>query len=222
MKFQFFIHFYYIIIVFAGNNTLQHFKDAGDRLITSLRDLDSNKTHEELMAEKVPIIEEQLHNVSTKYEHHAFILKGLEAVLNRKVESLTTNGTESLDIEFEKVEKSLGMALNISPFEYIKKFKELSKEKVVEALENLNREQNRVIISGNREEDEEEERKAAKEKRKRLDKIKNILTVSLLELGLAQGVADLCALAPFACLLGVTVGSIGFIFWLALIYKAIQ
>lgn len=186
-----------------------------------MKDLDNNTTHAELVAEKIPIIEEQLHNVSTKYEHHVFILKGLEAVLNRKVESLTINGTESLDTEFEKVEKSLDMALNISPFEYIRKFKELSKEKVVEALEDLNREQNRVIISGNREEEEEEE-KAAKEKRKRLDKIKRILTVSLLELGLAQGVADLCALAPFACLLGVTVGSVGFIFWLALIYKAIQ
>ncbi|KOG98566.1 Loh1p DI49_2981 [Saccharomyces eubayanus] len=221
MRFQFFIHFYYIIIVFASSNTAQHFKDTGVRLITSLKDLDNNTTHAELVAEKIPIIEEQLHNVSTKYEHHAFILKGLEAVLNRKVESLTINGTESLDTEFEKVEKSLDMALNISPFEYIRKFKELSKEKVVEALEDLNREQNRVIISGNREEEEEEE-KAAKEKRKRLDKIKRILTVSLLELGLAQGVADLCALAPFACLLGVTVGSVGFIFWLALIYKAIQ
>ncbi|CAI6740071.1 ANL_collapsed_G0029580.mRNA.1.CDS.1 [Saccharomyces cerevisiae] len=126
---------------------------------------------------------------------------------------------ESLEIEYEKVEKALDAALNILPFEYIKKFKEVSRDKVVNALENLSREQNRITINGGREDEKEKE---AREKRKRLDRIKRILTVSLLELGLAQGVADLCAVAPFACLLGVTVGSIGFIFWLALIYNAIQ
>ncbi|EJS43114.1 loh1p [Saccharomyces arboricola H-6] len=220
MRFQYFIHFCFIITVFAANNTIQRFKEAGDRLVTSLRNLDGDGTYEGLTAEKVPIIEEQLQNVSKIYEHHSFILKGLEAVLNRKAESLTNNETGSLDIEYEKVVKALNVALNVSPFEYIKKFKELSKEKVVDALENLNREQNRMTISGSAE--DEEKKEEAKEKRKRLDKIKNILTVSLLELGLAQGVADLCAVAPFACLLGVTVGSIGFIFWLALIYNAIQ
>ncbi|KAJ1546840.1 Loh1p, partial [Saccharomyces cerevisiae] len=195
------------------------FSDAGDRLITSLRNLDNNGTYETLTAEKVPIIEGQIQNISAKYEQHTFILKGLEAVLNYKVKSLDNNERESLEIEYEKVEKALDAALNISPFEYIKKFKEVSRDKVVNALENLSREQNRITINGGREDEKEKE---AREKRKRLDRIKRILTVSLLELGLAQGVADLCAVAPFACLLGVTVGSIGFIFWLALIYNAIQ
>ncbi|KAJ1536577.1 Loh1p, partial [Saccharomyces cerevisiae] len=195
------------------------FSDAGDRLITSLRNLDNNGTYETLTAEKVPIIEGQIQNISAKYEQHTFILKGLEAVLNYKVKSLDNNERESLEIEYEKVEKALDAALNISPFEYIKKFKEVSRDKVVNALENLSREQNRITINGGREDEKEKE---AREKKKRLDRIKRILTVSLLELGLAQGVADLCAVAPFACLLGVTVGSIGFIFWLALIYNAIQ
>lgn len=186
MRFQLFIYFYFTIVVIAGTNTIQQFSDAGDRLITSLRNLDNNGTYETLTAEKVPIIEGQIQNISAKYEQHTFILKGLEAVLNYKVKSLDNNERESLEIEYEKVEKALDAALNVSPFEYIKKFKE------------------------------------AREKKKRLDRIKRILTVSLLELGLAQGVADLCAVAPFACLLGVTVGSIGFIFWLALIYNAIQ
>lgn len=132
---------------------------------------------------------------------------------------MDNNERESLEIEYEKVEKALDAALNVSPFEYIKKFKEVSRDKVVNALENLSREQNRITINGGREDEKEKE---AREKKKRLDRIKRILTVSLLELGLAQGVADLCAVAPFACLLGVTVGSIGFIFWLALIYNAIQ
>lgn len=219
MRFQFFIHFYCIVAVLAGNNALEQFRNAGDRLITSLKDLDSNGTYEMLAREGKAVIEEQLQDIGAKYEHHSFILKGIEAVLNRKAEILTNNGTESLEMEYEKVEKALDVALNVSPFEYIKKFKELSRAKVVDALENLNREQNRITISGNGEDKKETE---AKEKRKRLDRIKKILTVSLLELGLAQGVADLCAVAPFACLLGVTVGSIGFIFWLALIYNAIQ
>ncbi|GMC40064.1 unnamed protein product [Saccharomyces cerevisiae] len=197
----------------------EKFSDAGDRLITSLRNLDNNGTYETLTAEKVPIIEGQIQNISAKYEQHTFILKGLEAVLNYKVKSLDNNERESLEIEYEKVEKALDAALNVSPFEYIKKFKEVSRDKVVNALENLSREQNRITINGGREDEKEKE---AREKRKRLDRIKRILTVSLLELGLAQGVADLCAVAPFACLLGVTVGSIGFIFWLALIYNAIQ
>ncbi|CAI4043736.1 Loh1p SKDI_10G1720 [Saccharomyces kudriavzevii IFO 1802] len=219
MRFQFFIHFYCIVAVLAGNNALEQFRNAGDRLITSLKDLDSNGTYEMLAREGKAVIEEQLQDIGAKYEHRSFILKGIEAVLNRKAEILTNNGTESLEMEYEKVEKALDVALNVSPFEYIKKFKELSRAKVVDALENLNREQNRITISGNGEDKKEIE---AKEKRKRLDRIKKILTVSLLELGLAQGVADLCAVAPFACLLGVTVGSIGFIFWLALIYNAIQ
>ncbi|CAI4570682.1 CCQ_1a_G0028920.mRNA.1.CDS.1 [Saccharomyces cerevisiae] len=219
MRFQFFIHFYFTIVVIAGTNTIQQFSDAGDRLITSLRNLDNNGTYETLTAEKVPIIEGQIQNISAKYEQHTFILKGLEAVLNYKVKSLDNNERESLEIEYEKVEKALDAALNVSPFEYIKKFKEVSRDKVVNALENLSREQNRITINGGREDEKEKE---AREKRKRLDRIKRILTVSLLELGLAQGVADLCAVAPFACLLGVTVGSIGFIFWLALIYNAIQ
>ncbi|GMC43727.1 unnamed protein product [Saccharomyces cerevisiae] len=197
----------------------EKFSDAGDRLITSLRNLDNNGTYETLTAEKVPIIEGQIQNISAKYEQHTFILKGLEAVLNYKVKSLDNNERESLEIEYEKVEKALDAALNVSPFEYIKKFKEVSRDKVVNALENLSREQNRITINGGREDEKEKE---AREKKKRLDRIKRILTVSLLELGLAQGVADLCAVAPFACLLGVTVGSIGFIFWLALIYNAIQ
>ncbi|AJV42302.1 Loh1p [Saccharomyces cerevisiae YJM1356] len=219
MRFQLFIYFYFTIVVIAGTNTIQQFSDAGDRLITSLRNLDNNGTYETLTAEKVPIIEGQIQNISAKYEQHTFILKGLEAVLNYKVKSLDNNEGESLEIEYEKVEKALDAALNISPFEYIKKFKEVSRDKVVNALENLSREQNRITINGGREDEKEKE---AREKRKRLDRIKRILTVSLLELGLAQGVADLCAVAPFACLLGVTVGSIGFIFWLALIYNAIQ
>lgn len=184
-----------------------------------MRNLDNNGTYETLTAEKVPIIEGQIQNISAKYEQHTFILKGLEAVLNYKVKSLDNNERESLEIEYEKVEKALDAALNVSPFEYIKKFKEVSRDKVVNALENLSREQNRITINGGREDEKEKE---AREKKKRLDRIKRILTVSLLELGLAQGVADLCAVAPFACLLGVTVGSIGFIFWLALIYNAIQ
>lgn len=203
----------------AGTNTIQQFSDAGDRLITSLRNLDNNGTYETLTAEKVPIIEGQIQNISAKYEQHTFILKGLEAVLNYKVKSLDNNERESLEIEYEKVEKALDAAFKVSPFEYIKKFKEVSRDKVVNALENLSREQNRITINGGREDEKEKE---AREKKKRLDRIKRILTVSLLELGLAQGVADLCAVAPFACLLGVTVGSIGFIFWLALIYNAIQ
>ena len=219
MRFQLFIYFYFTIVVIAGTNTIQQFSDAGDRLITSLRNLDNNGTYETLTAEKVPIIEGQIQNISAKYEQHTFILKGLEAVLNYKVKSLDNNERESLEIEYEKVEKALDAALNISPFEYIKKFKEVSRDKVVNALENLSREQNRITINGGRDDEKEKE---AREKRKRLDRIKRILTVSLLELGLAQGVADLCAVAPFACLLGVTVGSIGFIFWLALIYNAIQ
>ncbi|AJR63089.1 Loh1p [Saccharomyces cerevisiae YJM451] len=219
MRFQLFIYFYFTIVVIAGTNTIQQFSDAGDRLITSLRNLDNNGTYETLTAEKVPIIEGQIQNISAKYEQHTFILKGLEAVLNYKVKSLDNNERESLEIEYEKVEKALDAALNISPFEYIKKFKEVSRDKVVNALENLSREQNRITINGGREDEKEKE---AREKRKRLDRIKRILTVSLLELGLAQGVADLCAVAPFACLLGVTIGSIGFIFWLALIYNAIQ
>ncbi|CAI4554912.1 AIS_HP2_G0027770.mRNA.1.CDS.1 [Saccharomyces cerevisiae] len=219
MRFQLFIYFYFTIVVIAGTNTIQQFSDAGDRLITSLRNLDNNGTYETLTAERVPIIEGQIQNISAKYEQHTFILKGLEAVLNYKVKSLDNNERESLEIEYEKVEKALDAALNISPFEYIKKFKEVSRDKVVNALENLSREQNRITINGGREDEKEKE---AREKRKRLDRIKRILTVSLLELGLAQGVADLCAVAPFACLLGVTVGSIGFIFWLALIYNAIQ
>ncbi|CAI4550323.1 BDH_1b_G0029620.mRNA.1.CDS.1 [Saccharomyces cerevisiae] len=219
MRFQLFIYFYFTIVVIAGTNTIQQFSDAGDRLITSLRNLDNNGTYETLTAEKVPIIEGQIQNISAKYEQHTFILKGLEAVLNYKVKSLDNNERESLEIEYEKVEKALDAALNISPFEYIKKFKEVSRDKVVNALENLSREQNRITINGGREDEKEKE---AREKRKRLDRIKRILTVSLLELGLAQGVADLCAVAPFVCLLGVTVGSIGFIFWLALIYNAIQ
>ena len=219
MRFQLFIYFYFTIVVIAGTNTIQQFSDAGDRLITSLRNLDNNGTYETLTAEKVPIIEGQIQNISAKYEQHTFILKGLEAVLNYKVKSLDNNERESLEIEYEKVEKALDAALNVSPFEYIKKFKEISRDKVVNALENLSREQNRITINGGREDEKEKE---AREKRKRLDRIKRILTVSLLELGLAQGVADLCAVAPFACLLGVTVGSIGFIFWLALIYNAIQ
>ncbi|CAI4034382.1 hypothetical protein SMKI_10G1710 [Saccharomyces mikatae IFO 1815] len=219
MRLQFFTPFYFIIVVTAVTNTSQQFRDAGDRLITSLKNLDGNGTCELMTVEKVPIFEAQLQNISVKYEQHNFILKGLEAVLNHKAESLANNGTESLEMEYEKVERALDAALNVSPFEYIKKFKELSKTKVVDALENLNREQNRITINGGREDEKEKE---AKEKRKRLDKIKRILTVSLLELGLAQGVTDLCAVAPFACLLGVTVGSIGFIFWLALIYNAIQ
>lgn len=219
MRLQLFVHFYFIIVVIAGTTTIQQFRDAGDRLITSLKNLDSNGTYETLTVEKVPVIEVQLQNISAKYGQHNFILKGLEAVLNYKVKSLANNDTESLEIEYEKVEKALDAALNVSPFEYIKKFREFSRDKVVDALENLNREQNRVTINGGREDEKEEE---AKEKKKRLDRIKRILTVSLLELGLAQGVADLCAVAPFACLLGVTVGSIGFIFWLALIYNAIQ
>ena len=219
MRFQLFIYFHFTIVVIAGTNTIQQFSDAGDRLITSLRNLDNNGTYETLTAEKVPIIEGQIQNISAKYEQHTFILKGLEAVLNYKVKSLDNNERESLEIEYEKVEKALDAALNISPFEYIKKFKEVSRDKVVNALENLSREQNRITINGGREDEKEKE---AREKRKRLDRIKRILTVSLLELGLAQGVADLCAVAPFACLLGVTVGSIGFIFWLALIYNAIQ
>ncbi|AJR55252.1 Loh1p [Saccharomyces cerevisiae YJM193] len=219
MRFQLFIYFYFTIVVIAGTNTIQQFSDAGDRLITSLRNLDNNGTYETLTAEKVPIIEGQIQNISAKYEQHTFILKGLEAVLNYKVKSLDNNERESLEIEYEKVEKALDAALNVSPFEYIKKFKEVSRDKVVNALENLSREQNRITISGGREDEKEKE---AREKKKRLDRIKRILTVSLLELGLAQGVADLCAVAPFACLLGVTVGSIGFIFWLALIYNAIQ
>ncbi|AJR71456.1 ADM_collapsed_G0030270.mRNA.1.CDS.1 [Saccharomyces cerevisiae] len=219
MRFQLFIYFYFTIVVIAGTNTIQQFSDAGDRLITSLRNLDNNGTYETLTAEKVPIIEGQIQNISAKYEQHTFILKGLEAVLNYKVKSLDNNERESLEIEYEKVEKALDAALNVSPFEYIKKFKEVSRDKVVNALENLSREQNRITINGGREDEKEKE---AREKRKRLDRIKRILTVSLLELGLAQGVADLCAVAPFACLLGVTVGSIGFIFWLALIYNAIQ
>ncbi|AJV43612.1 AHG_G0029320.mRNA.1.CDS.1 [Saccharomyces cerevisiae] len=219
MRFQLFIYFYFTIVVIAGTNTIQQFSDAGDRLITSLRNLDNNGTYETLTAEKVPIIEGQIQNISAKYEQHTFILKGLEAVLNYKVKSLDNNERESLEIEYEKVEKALDAALNISPFEYIKKFKEVSRDKVVNALENLSREQNRITINGGREDEKEKE---TREKRKRLDRIKRILTVSLLELGLAQGVADLCAVAPFACLLGVTVGSIGFIFWLALIYNAIQ
>ena len=219
MRFQLFIYFYFTIVVIAGTNTIQQFSDAGDRLITSLRNLDNNGTYETLTAEKVPIIEGQIQNISAKYEQHTFILKGLEAVLNYKVKSLDNNERESLEIEYEKVEKALDAALNISPFEYIKKFKEVSRDKVVNALENLSREQNRITINGGREDEKEKE---AREKRKRLDRIKRILTVSLLELGLAQGVADLCAVAPFACLLGVTVGSIGFIFLLALIYNAIQ
>ena len=219
MRFQLFIYFYFTIVVIAGTNTIQQFSDAGDRLITSLRNLDNNGTYETLTAEKVPIIEGQIQNISAKYEQHTFILKGLEAVLNYKVKSLDNNERESLEIEYEKVEKALDAALNVSPFEYIKKFKEVSRGKVVNALENLSREQNRITISGGREDEKEKE---AREKKKRLDRIKRILTVSLLELGLAQGVADLCAVAPFACLLGVTVGSIGFIFWLALIYNAIQ
>ncbi|AJR54263.1 Loh1p [Saccharomyces cerevisiae YJM326] len=219
MRFQLFIYFYFTIVVIAGTNTIQQFSDAGDRLITSLRNLDNNGTYETLTAENVPIIEGQIQNISAKYEQHTFILKGLEAVLNYKVKSLDNNERESLEIEYEKVEKALDAALNVSPFEYIKKFKEISRDKVVNALENLSREQNRITINGGREDEKEKE---AREKRKRLDRIKRILTVSLLELGLAQGVADLCAVAPFACLLGVTVGSIGFIFWLALIYNAIQ
>ncbi|CAI4555509.1 BAQ_1a_G0029320.mRNA.1.CDS.1 [Saccharomyces cerevisiae] len=219
MRFQLFIYFYFTIVVIAGTNTIQQFSDAGDRLITSLRNLDNNGTYETLTAEKVPIIEGQIQNISAKYEQHTFILKGLEAVLNYKVKSLDNNERESLEIEYAKVEKALDAALNVSPFEYIKKFKEVSRDKVVNALENLSREQNRITINGGREDEKEKE---AREKRKRLDRIKRILTVSLLELGLAQGVADLCAVAPFACLLGVTVGSIGFIFWLALIYNAIQ
>lgn len=219
MRFQLFIYFYFTIVVIAGTNTIQQFSDAGNRLITSLRNLDNNGTYETLTAEKVPIIEGQIQNISAKYEQHTFILKGLEAVLNYKVKSLDNNERESLEIEYEKVEKALDAALNVSPFEYIKKFKEVSRDKVVNALENLSREQNRITINGGREDEKEKE---AREKRKRLDRIKRILTVSLLELGLAQGVADLCAVAPFACLLGVTVGSIGFIFWLALIYNAIQ
>lgn len=219
MRFQLFIYFYFTIVVIAGTNTIQQFSDAGNRLITSLRNLDNNGTYETLTAEKVPIIEGQIQNISAKYEQHTFILKGLEAVLNYKVKSLDNNERESLEIEYEKVEKALDAALNISPFEYIKKFKEVSRDKVVNALENLSREQNRITINGGREDEKEKE---AREKKKRLDRIKRILTVSLLELGLAQGVADLCAVAPFACLLGVTVGSIGFIFWLALIYNAIQ
>ncbi|AJR58509.1 Loh1p [Saccharomyces cerevisiae YJM1478] len=219
MRFQLFIYFYFTIVVIAGTNTIQQFSDAGDRLITSLRNLDNNGTYETLTAEKVPIIEGQIQNISAKYEQHTFILKGLEAVLNYKVKSLDNNERESLEIEYEKVEKALDAALNVSPFEYIKKFKEVSRDKVVNALENLSREQNRITINGGREDEKEKE---AREKKKRLDRIKRILTVSLLELGLAQGVADLCAVAPFACLLGVTVGSIGFIFWLALIYNAIQ
>ncbi|AJR69153.1 BAK_1a_G0029100.mRNA.1.CDS.1 [Saccharomyces cerevisiae] len=219
MRFQLFIYFYFTIVVIAGTNTIQQFSDAGDRLITSLRNLDNNGTYETLTAEKVPIIEGQIQNISAKYEQHTFILKGLEAVLNYKVKSLDNNERESLEIEYEKVEKALDAALNVSPFEYIKKFKEVSRDKVVNALENLSREQNRITINGGKEDEKEKE---AREKKKRLDRIKRILTVSLLELGLAQGVADLCAVAPFACLLGVTVGSIGFIFWLALIYNAIQ
>ncbi|CAI6541252.1 ALI_HP2_G0024360.mRNA.1.CDS.1 [Saccharomyces cerevisiae] len=219
MRFQLFIYFYFTIVVIAGTNTIQQFSDAGDRLITSLRNLDNNGTYETLTAEKVPIIEGQIQNISAKYEQHTFILKGLEAVLNYKVKSLDNSERESLEIEYEKVEKALDAALNVSPFEYIKKFKEVSRDKVVNALENLSREQNRITINGGREDEKEKE---ARKKRKRLDRIKRILTVSLLELGLAQGVADLCAVAPFACLLGVTVGSIGFIFWLALIYNAIQ
>ncbi|AJV41647.1 Loh1p [Saccharomyces cerevisiae YJM1342] len=219
MRFQLFIYFYFTIVVIAGTNTIQQFSDAGNRLIKSLRNLDNNGTYETLTAEKVPIIEGQIQNISAKYEQHTFILKGLEAVLNYKVKSLDNNERESLEIEYEKVEKALDAALNVSPFEYIKKFKEVSRDKVVNALENLSREQNRITINGGREDEKEKE---AREKKKRLDRIKRILTVSLLELGLAQGVADLCAVAPFACLLGVTVGSIGFIFWLALIYNAIQ
>ncbi|CAI7182489.1 ASB_collapsed_G0030060.mRNA.1.CDS.1 [Saccharomyces cerevisiae] len=163
MRFQLFIYFYFTIVVIAGTNTIQQFSDAGDRLITSLRNLDNNGTYETLTAEKVPIIEGQIQNISAKYEQHTFILKGLEAVLNYKVKSLDNNERESLEIEYEKVEKALDAALNISPFEYIKKFKEVSRDKVVNALENLSREQNRITINGGREDEKEKEAREKKE-----------------------------------------------------------
>lgn len=60
------------------------------------------------------------------YGNHSFILKGLNGILNNKVNMLTreiqmeTVGNNTFETETGKLTKGLNRAVNISPFKYIK------------------------------------------------------------------------------------------------------
>ncbi|EJS43113.1 irc18p [Saccharomyces arboricola H-6] len=214
----FFIQLFLLSVVLAGNGTIFEFESTGTRLVSSLRVLGSYSHNSTSVDERLSDIEEQISEIKNMYSGHPFILKGLNGILNNKVNMLTKEvqmekkDNITFEREAKKVDKGLHRAIHISPFKYIKKFKSISTKKFERILKKYD-------LTAKNGGDLTEEQKKKKEV---LSRVSRVVAATTIEAGLAQGVVDLCVTVTTSlCLVSASIGGLGFLIWLTIVYQAL-
>ncbi|QHS74211.1 Irc18p [Saccharomyces paradoxus] len=207
-----------LTIVLASNRAVVEFESTGTKLVNSLRVLANYSQSSVCADEKISGIERQIGEVKDMYGSHSFILKGLNGILNNKANMLAreiqmeTVGNNTFETETGKLTKGLNRAVKISPFKYIKKFKTVSTKK----LESLLNKYDLVAKKGGELTEEQ------KKKKEVLSRISRVVAATTIEAGLAQGVVDLCiTVTTSLCLVSASIGGVGFLIWLTIIYQAL-
>ena len=103
--------------VLAGNRAMLEFESTGTKLVNSLRVLATHSQNSVCADEKISGIERQIGEVKDMYSNHSLILKGLNSILNNKVNILAreiqmeTVGNNTFETETGKVTKGLDLSL---------------------------------------------------------------------------------------------------------------
>ncbi|EHN01713.1 Irc18p [Saccharomyces cerevisiae x Saccharomyces kudriavzevii VIN7] len=132
----FWIQLFFLSVVLANTKTVLEFEGTGTKLVNSLRVLGTRSQNSTTAEEKISEIEKQIEEIKNMYSSHSFILKGLNGLLNNKVNTLTKElqmeiaNNNTFEAETGKVAKGLNHAISISPFRYINKFKTISTKKL--------------------------------------------------------------------------------------------
>ncbi|CAI4044779.1 hypothetical protein SUVZ_10G1610 [Saccharomyces uvarum] len=218
-KFFLLVYLFLVTVVLASSNkALLEFEGTEAKLVNSLRVLDANPRNSTSVDKRISDIETQMEEIKTMYGSHSFILKGLNGILNHKINMLEREvqieGDDSnvFETETTKVGKGLHRAIHISPFKYIKKFKTISTKK----LEGILKKYDQV---SKKDDDLTEDQKKKKEV---LSRVSRVVAATTIEAGLAQGVVDLCmTVTTSLCLISASIGGLGFLIWLTIVYQAL-
>ncbi|CAI4043734.1 Irc18p SKDI_10G1710 [Saccharomyces kudriavzevii IFO 1802] len=215
----FWIQLFFLSVVLANTKTVLEFEGTGTKLVNSLRVLGTRSQNSTTAEEKISEIEKQIEEIKNMYSSHSFILKGLNGLLNNKVNTLTKElqmeiaNNNTFEAETGKVAKGLNHAIGISPFRYINKFKTISTKK----LERIMKKYDLTAKKG------EELTEEQKKKKEILSRVSRVVAATTIEAGLAQAVVDLCiTVTTSLCVISASIGGIGFLIWLTIIYQALK
>ena len=117
-KFFLLIYVFLVTVVFASSNkTLLAFEGTEAKLVNSLRVLDTNPRNSTSADKRISDIEVQMEEIKTMYGTHSFILKGLNGILNHKINMLAReiqiegDHSDIFETETTKVAKGLHLSL---------------------------------------------------------------------------------------------------------------